>query len=236
MARYAPCEADYRHFTRRGKGKDMSLVDAKKELRQQMQERRAQIPEASRTEQSRMASLLAEKEILTPLRQKRGGRLTLFCYVSFRDEPDTRLLIRSCLNHGDRLLVPKISANRSLSLYEIAGEADLTPGTWGILEPKDSAKLFPPSQYAQIDVVVVPGLAYDTSGGRIGFGAGYYDRFVSELNAQSGGSSRTLFAGLALREQVISQAIPMERHDIRLNVLFTADGMIFMNESSVKLK
>lgn len=214
----------------------MSLVDAKKELRQQMQERRAQIPETSRTKQSRMASLLAEKEILAPLRQTRGGRLTLFCYVSFRDEPDTRFLIRSCLDHGDRLLVPKISANRSLSLYEIAGEEELIPGTWGILEPKDSAKLYPPSQYAHIDMVVVPGLAFDTSGGRIGFGAGYYDRFVSELNTQSSGRSKTLFAGLALREQLIPQAIPMERHDFRLNVLFTADGMIFVKESSVKLK
>ncbi|MNP48835.1 5-formyltetrahydrofolate cyclo-ligase family protein [compost metagenome] len=85
-------------------------------------------------------------------------------------------------------------------------------------------------------MVVVPGLAFDTSGGRIGFGAGYYDRFVSELNAQTGGSSKTLFAGLALQEQIVSQAIPMEIHDFRLNVLFTADGMIFMKESSVKLK
>lgn len=214
----------------------MILVDAKKKLRQQMQQRRAQIPESSRTEQSRIASLLAEKEILAPLRQNRGGRLTLFCYVSFRDEPDTRFLIRSCLDHGDRLLVPKISANRTLSLYEIAEEEELIPGTWGILEPKDNAKLYPPPQYAQIDVVIVPGLAFDTSGGRIGFGAGYYDRFVSELNAQSGGSGKTLFAGLALREQVISQAIPMETHDVRLNVLFTADGMIFVEESSVKRK
>lgn len=150
----------------------MKPADAKKELRQQMLAIRAEIPEASREEQSLAASRIAELEVLSPLRARRGGKLNVFCYVSFRDEPNTRGLLDSCQTRGDRLLVPKIGAQRSLTLHELTGMADLVPGTWGILEPASHTVIWPPERYPEIDVIVVPGLAFDLKGGASDLAAG----------------------------------------------------------------
>lgn len=213
----------------------MEFADAKKELRQQMLKVRAQIPESARTEQSLAASRAAEREVLRPLRSLRGGKLNLFCYVSFRDEPDTWPLLTSCLNQGDRLLAPKIGARRRLALHELSGMADLAPGTWGIPEPAEHTPVWPPERYPELDVIVVPGLAFDLQGGRIGFGAGYYDRLIDELARRSGGTRRVVLGALALEELILRKAIPMEPHDVRLDLLFTAKGIIYMKESSDKL-
>lgn len=213
----------------------MEPADAKKELRQQMLAVRAQIPDASRSEQSLAASRIAELEVLKPLRARRGGKLNVFCYVSFRYEPDTRPLLASCQAQGDRLLVPKIGAQRSLTLHELTGMADLVPGTWGIPEPAAHTAIWPPERYPEIDVIVVPGLAFDPKGGRIGFGGGYYDRLIDELSRRSGGLSQVVLGALALEELILPEAIPMESHDFRLDLLFTAKGTINMKESSDKL-
>ena len=213
----------------------MEPADAKKELRQRMLAVRAEIPEASRTEQSLAASRMAELEVLSPLRAQRGGKLNVFCYVSFRDEPNTLAFMDSCQAQGDRLLVPKIGAQRSLTLHEVTGMADLVPGTWGILEPAAHTVIWPPELYPEIDVIVVPGLAFDLKGGRIGFGGGYYDRLIDELARCSGGLNQVVLGALALEELILPEAIPMESHDFRLDLLFTAKGTIYMKESSDKL-
>lgn len=214
----------------------MDLTDAKKELRQQMLKVRAQIPEVSRTEQSLAASRIAEREVLGPLRARRDGKLNLFCYVAFRDEPDTWPLLANCLAQGDRLLAPRIGPERSLSLHEISGTEDLVPGTWGIPEPAGHTAVWPPERYPEIDVIVIPGLAFDLNGGRIGFGAGYYDRLIDELARRSGGTGQVVLAALVLQELILPEGvIPMETHDFRLDLLFTAKETIYMKESSDKL-
>lgn len=213
----------------------MELADAKKELRQRMLKARAEIPKASRMEQALTASRFAEHEVLGPLRVRRGGKLNLFCYISFRDEPDTGPLLASCLALGDLLLAPRIGAQRSLTLHELTGPADLAPGTWGIPEPAEHTAVWPPERYPEIDVIIVPGLAFDLNGGRIGFGAGYYDRLLDELARRSGGTGKVVLGALALEELILPEAIPMEPHDVRLDLLFTAKGTIYIKESSDKL-
>ncbi|MNH87122.1 5-formyltetrahydrofolate cyclo-ligase family protein [compost metagenome] len=204
----------------------MGIPDVKRELRSRMTKIRAAIPEASRMEQSESASRLAEAEVLAPLRAgKREGRLTVFAYLSFRDEPNTLPLIRSCWSQGDRILVPRITGPETFTLHELAGEEDVTAGTWGIPEPAEHLPQWEPDHYADIDLVIVPGLAYDLTGGRIGFGGGYYDRFMEQLNRQCSGMRKPLLAALVFREQLISD-IPMEEHDFRLNLLFTAAGVV----------
>ncbi|CAM4464039.1 5-formyltetrahydrofolate cyclo-ligase [Paenibacillus macerans] len=213
----------------------MELAEAKQELRRRMLQVRASIPEAARAEQSVAAAARAERDVLKPLRGQRGGRLNVMCYVSFRDEPDTRPLIRSCLAQSDRMLVPKIRGNRTLALHEISAEEVLLPGTWGIPEPGDETPVWPPARYPEIDLILVPGLAFDRGGGRIGFGAGYYDRLIGDLAERSGGTGRVVLAALALEELIVPGKVPMERHDFKLDLLFTAAGTIYMKESSDKL-
>ncbi|WP_018750988.1 5-formyltetrahydrofolate cyclo-ligase [Paenibacillus sanguinis] len=207
----------------------MELADAKKELRQRMLKLRSQIPDHVRRQQSVEAARQAEHAVLEPLRQRRGGSLNVSCYVSFGDEPHTSPLIENCLSRGDRVLVPKIGAERSLSLHELSGEADLVPGTWGIMEPAEHTAIWPEACYNEIDMMIIPGLAFDLNGGRIGFGAGYYDRLIDRMMSGHGGNTRVILAALALKDLIISEEIPMEAHDFRLSVLFAPDGPIYMN-------
>jgi len=201
----------------------------KKELRRRMTVIRSNVSAASRREQSIAASLLAENEVLSPLRKRRGGRLNVFCYVSFRDEPETLHLIQTCLKQGDRVLVPKvISEERKLTLHEMNDVNDLIPGVWSIAEPGDDMPQWPTSRYAEIDIIIVPGLAYDRYGGRIGFGGGYYDRFMEQISSIQSTGLIPIKASLTLEEQIIPGRIPMEEHDFRLDMLFTASGMIYI--------
>ncbi|MNM82072.1 5-formyltetrahydrofolate cyclo-ligase family protein [compost metagenome] len=214
-----------------GEGIIMDIRNEKKEIRMKMANIRSRISEADRLEQSLVASRLAEQEVLGPLRKLRGGRLNVFSYLSFRDEPVTNYLLNQCLQQGDRILAPRVISKDAMTLHEIHGEGDLASGTWGILEPNESTAIWPVSRYSEIDLVIVPGLAFDLNGGRIGFGAGYYDRFVKQLTDVCGNQGHTVMASLAFKESIVP-VIPMEEHDFRLDMLFTVSGTLYMKESS----
>lgn len=200
----------------------------KRALRLQMEDIRSSVTENSRREQSITACKLAEQKVLGPLRTTKGGRLTVFSYVSFRDEPDTRYFLQNSVAQGDRVLIPKIGANTSLQLHEFNDEESLVPGIWGIPEPRADSAIWPVSRWNEIDLVLVPGLAFDTQGGRIGFGGGYYDRFIAKLDSLNDGQSHTMLAALVLKEQLMASGIPMEDHDFRLDMLFTVSGIIYV--------
>ncbi len=210
----------------------MGIRESKRELRAEMSRARSEISEKSRSVQSLAACKHAEHEVLGPLRNKRGSGLTVFTYLSFGDEPDTHPLLRTCLEQGDTVLIPRVIGNGIMTLHCITDELNLISGTWGILEPEENAPIWPLSRYGEIDLAVVPGLAYDRRGGRIGFGGGYYDRFVAEWMALRTGETKrsgyALRAALAFQEQIISGTIPMEEHDCKLDMLFTASGTIYI--------
>ena len=99
-------------------------------------------------------------------------------YASFGSELDTRLLLQQVLAGGRTLVLPRVDREaRRLGLHEVRDlDAELRPGTWGIPEPVPArCRLVAP---AEIDFVLVPGLVFDPEGGRIGYGAGYYDRLL----------------------------------------------------------
>ncbi|WP_410771768.1 5-formyltetrahydrofolate cyclo-ligase [Fontibacillus sp. BL9] len=210
----------------------MDIRDSKRELRARMTGVRSRISPESRSRQSLEACIHADREVLRPLRARKGSNLTVFSYLSFRDEPDTRPLLRNCLEQGDVVLVPRVTGNDRMTLHLLPGEQDLVPGIWGISEPDSHIPEWPVSRYGEIDLVLVPGLAYDLQGGRIGFGAGYYDRFMAELmnalEARTKDEKAVLRAALSFREQVVSGLIPMEEHDFKLDLLFTASGTIYI--------
>lgn len=209
----------------------MDIRIEKREIREKMADIRSRIPAEERRQQSIAACRWAEQEVIDPLRVSRGCRLTIFSYLSFRDEPITQHLLRRCLEQGDRILVPRVESKQSMVLHEISGEEDLVRGTWGISEPNISTPIWPITRYHEIDLVIVPGLAFDLQGGRIGFGAGYYDRFVEQLKTHRDHHRHTWMASLAFKESIVSD-IPMEDHDFRVDMLFTESGTIYMKESS----
>lgn len=210
-------------------------LQLKKQLRLRMHALREALPPDRRREVSQKTCEYAMEE-MDRLRSKFGQKnLTLFLYMTFRSEADTSMLLMRALAQGDTVLVPKVKEDSELmELRKIKQMTDVKPGRWNIPEPADHTSVYPVERWPEIDLVIVPGLAYDLSGGRIGYGGGYYDRFAEKMymevqKKQIEGQNATLpvYAGLVLPGQLLQpNDIPMEPQDFRLNLLFTEKGVL----------
>ncbi len=99
---------------------------------------------------------------------------TVAAYVAKKDEVQTSDIIRDCLAGGKRVIVPRADpSSLSLRFHELGSLADLEPGTFGILEPPEQSKAVP---IREADVILVPLVAWDMMGNRVGYGKGYFDR------------------------------------------------------------
>jgi 5-formyltetrahydrofolate cyclo-ligase len=143
---------------------------------------------------------------------------TLFISVSFGSELDTHALIARALADGKRVAVPYCDArtHRMRPLGITRFPADLAPGTMGILEPDPA--LCAPALPEALDLVIVPGIAFTRRGVRLGYGGGYYDRFLAALPA------RVPTLALAPDSQ-IADVLPTEPHDRRFDWLLTEGGL-----------
>ena len=140
------------------------------------------------------------------------------CYVSFGREVDTHHLINRALGDGKRVSVPLCQEGRQLIHREIRSLDDLSPSRFGLLEPTNPD--LPEVDPLQFDLVLIPGLAFDLSGNRIGFGAGYYDGFLSRISSPK--------VALAYDFQVLD-TIPTEPHDIPLDAIITQSRILRCN-------
>lgn len=129
---------------------------------------------------------------------------TVLTYVAFGSEPDLGELARD----GKRLVVPRVlPGGGRLALHTLGGT--MVRHALGMLEPTADA---PPVDPAEIDLVLMPGLAFDLSGGRLGYGAGYYDRLLPRL--------RPDVPRLAVTHpELLADALPLEPHDVRASHL-----------------
>ena len=142
-----------------------------------------------------------------------------FIYVHFRSEVATTGLIRQCLVHDKEVSVPlTLTREKRLDPYLITDPAQqLTSGYCNIPEPDPKkAGLF---DARRIDVVVLPGSVFDAKGGRLGYGGGYYDRFLTDQAPQA------LRIGIAYELQVVA-SVPLLPHDQRLDYLVTEERII----------
>ena len=145
---------------------------------------------------------------------------SVFAYVSFRSEVETLPLIAHCLNRGKAVSAPLtlVQEHRLLPYAITDPNRDLAPGYCGILEPLKTLPLVDPGT---IEVVVTPGSVFDARGGRLGYGGGYYDRFLQAAAPQA------LRIGLAFDLQVVA-AVPLESHDQQLDYLITETRTIHL--------
>ena len=139
---------------------------------------------------------------------------TLFIYVDFRSEVETLELIKSCLSQGKRVAVPLVDASavRMIPLLIKDPDKDLVPGYYDIPEPDPRKSL--PVAAEEIDAAIIPGSVFDTNGGRLGYGGGYYDRFLVNDAPQA------KRIGFAFEVQVVEK-VPMLPHDQPLDILIT---------------
>lgn len=205
----------------------MEVIEEKQQLRRQMTKRLSSKSTSARAEESKMASQHCVVQLLEPLRLKLGRSLTVFSYISFGHELDTSAVIDNCLQSGDTILVPRVASKTALQLHELHEGQELVVNKMGISEPNKLSPVWPTYRYHEIDVVIVPGLAYDNLGGRIGYGGGYYDRFIAELreDVAVAGSSMPVLASLLFKEQLVDH-VPIAQHDFRVDMLIWSQRVL----------
>ena len=138
---------------------------------------------------------------------------TILFYASFRSEVETLSLIDESLKTGKRAVLPKVDrAKHMLVLYEIRDVNELTAGYMGIPEPRPEVDKV--RSLDDIDLAVIPGAGFDISGNRLGYGAGYYDILLADSR------KKIPVVALAYEEQIVD-AIPSEKHDVKVGLIIT---------------
>lgn len=185
-------------------------TDAKRALRQQVLARRDALDAGWRSEAG--AAIDARLCLLWATKPPRS----VLAYAGFGSEYDTDTFCRRVLDAEAQLWLPRVDRSaRRLRLYRVEDPASqLVPGTWGIREP-DPARCVEVID-AQPDWVLVPGVAFDTAGRRLGYGGGFYDRLLPGLTA-------ALRVAAAFGIQVVER-VPVEAHDLPVHRLVTEGG------------
>lgn len=180
---------------------------AKKILRQKHLTIRSQIKERFKQEEQVIAQFLQYIDSF-------GKRqMTIAIYLSVGSEFATDKLLSALLERGHCVLAPVCDpATRSMAFYLCHVREAWTEGLFNIPIPPPIAANYRSS--AEIDIIVVPGLAFTTAGGRLGLGGGYYDRYLATYTGKK--------VALAYKEQM-AETLPLLKHDIRLDRIFSAD-------------
>ncbi|NJC89133.1 MAG: 5-formyltetrahydrofolate cyclo-ligase [Desulfuromonas sp.] len=152
-------------------------------------------------------SLLIQERFLDSSVYRQAGSIGLYSPVM--NEVQTELVARRCLADGKRLAYPRVEGE-TLGFVEVFGSVQMAPGAFGILEPTGERSI----PCAELDLLVVPGVAFDLVGNRLGYGKGFYDR---ALAVRLPGLERV---GFAYEFQVVEQ-LPAAAHDCRLTRLVT---------------
>lgn len=130
-------------------------------------------------------------------------------YAALDDEINVFPAARKALQRGKKIFFPRMNGKK-IEFYRVTDlEKDLRPGKFGILEPAKDRKRIRP-----LDLILIPGRAFDKKGARLGRGIGYYDRLLEKWQA-------SVRMGVAFREQLIAQ-VPKEAHDIDMDIVITA--------------
>jgi 5-formyltetrahydrofolate cyclo-ligase len=143
---------------------------------------------------------------------------TVFFYASFRSEVETLSIIKESIKMGKKIVLPKVDKERHrLKLHEIKDISELSPGYMGIPEPSPFNERL--VTLDNIDLVIIPGAAFDFSGNRLGYGGGYYDILLSE------NTRKVPIIALAYEEQLVD-SIPSEKHDVKVDIIVTDKRVI----------
>ena len=175
----------------------------KRTLRKQIREMKRRFTPQELAEQSLpiMRALLADKAV--------AEARTILMYYSLPDEVDTHDAVNQLVRRGKTVLLPRVidGENMEIRLYE--KPEDLQEGSYGIMEPTGE----PFTDYAAIDVAVVPGMGFDTSCRRLGRGKGYYDRLLPK-------AANACKIGVCFGFQLLA-SIPADGHDVKMDRIIT---------------
>lgn len=181
-------------------------MEAKKQIRRDMLQRRKDCPAELRRQADKK---IASAVFSLPQFQEAEE---IYTYVSYREEASTRELIERALAEKKKVAVPKVLSPGHMEFYYIGSLMDVTPGYRGIPEPGKDAFV----AEGKRGVILVPGLAFDRMGNRLGYGGGFYDAY---LRAHPKLFRVGLFYSFQQREHV-----PTETFDMALEEIITEEG------------
>lgn len=149
------------------------MLDQKKEIREALLNRRKNLDPDSVLE---LSGIIQRRIIESRIFMESS---VIMAYIPIKNEVRTELIMNTGLSSGKTVLLPRvIDAERMEAVPVKNPDSDLRKGSMGIMEPHPSIPAFDP---LSIDLVILPGVAFDRKGRRLGFGAGYYDRFITRL-------------------------------------------------------
>ena len=186
-------------------------MEEKKRLRKEYLERLQRLSEEERAGDRK----IIEQVLALPEYREAGS---VFSFVSRPQEIDTRFFLQQVLQDGKTLAVPLCFPKGIMEARILNDTAELQPGFYGIEEPPRSA---PCLKKEEIGLALIPCLAADLQGGRLGFGGGYYDRYFAGLSVP---------AVLICREAMLAEKLPAEAHDIRFPILITEKRCLFFKK------
>ncbi|MGK5510023.1 5-formyltetrahydrofolate cyclo-ligase [Brevibacillus formosus] len=184
----------------------------KKQLRSHILERRKSMSAKEREQLSReVCEHLLSHERLADAK-------TIMAFHPFGDELDILPFLHEAKKRGQDIWLPLTNvAERRLIPYRYTGPHMLKQGVYGIWEPDPA--LAEEADVLHLDAIIVPGVAFDNKGGRMGYGGGYYDRFLATLK------KLPFLVGVGFSIQVVEH-VPLESHDVLLDAVVTEKGLL----------
>lgn len=186
----------------------MSIEEDVRHIRAQQRARREALGPRERSDASR-----AVCGVVRGMEAFRSARRVM-AYCAVRGEPSVDGLFEELLSSGKALLLPRCEEGGGMTARRVTDLKLLRPGRYGILEPADESEVVPAGE---IDLILVPGVAFDARGGRIGQGGGYYDRFLP--------GSAAFRLGICHSFALLT-CVPQHAHDMRMDALATPEGLI----------
>jgi len=180
----------------------------KAELRQRVLEVRKKM---SAEEHRLLSKLIFDKVISLP--EFKVGK-TLFIYIAYSNEAETKSLIEYALSAGKTVCVPCVREEGEMVAVAVKNLSELKKNRYGISEPADETNVVDKDA---VDVAIVPGVVFDKKLNRLGFGKGYYDNFLR--------NTRCAKIALAFDFQ-IQDAVPSDEHDVKMDVIVTPSQII----------
>ncbi len=176
----------------------------KAELRSAFRKIRESIPDRQEKSRQICRKLLSHPAVLSAK--------TVFLYLSFGTEVETLSLAEVLLKQGKHLCVPRCNTQtRTMVAKELTSIASLQTGSYGILEPEPDAKVIPKEE---IDLILLPALAFDKDGYRLGYGGGYYDKFLENFSG--------ITLGLAFGD-CVTDRLPRDSFDKPVDEIITEE-------------